>query len=62
VFDAVYTPLHTRLLKEAATAGCAVVTGETMFVGQAADQFKLFTGKDAPVDLMQTVVLDSLAK
>lgn len=29
---------------------------------QAADQFKLFTGKDAPVDLMRTVVLDSLAK
>ncbi|KAI7844252.1 hypothetical protein COHA_002050 [Chlorella ohadii] len=62
VFDAVYTPLHTRLLKEAAAAGCTVVTGETMFVGQAADQFKLFTGKDAPVDLMRTVVLDSLAK
>lgn len=29
---------------------------------QAADQFKLFTGKDAPVDLMRMVVLDSLAK
>jgi 3-dehydroquinate dehydratase / shikimate dehydrogenase len=33
-----------------------------MFVGQAADQFKLFTGKDAPVDLMRQTVLDSLAK
>lgn len=29
---------------------------------QAADQFKLFTGKDAPVELMRTVVLNSLAK
>ncbi|KAL4425636.1 hypothetical protein ABPG75_009652 [Micractinium tetrahymenae] len=60
VFDAVYTPLHTRLLKEAAAAGCKVVTGDTMFVGQAADQFRLFTGKEAPVELMSRVVLDSL--
>ncbi len=60
VFDAVYTPLHTRLLREAAAAGCTVVTGDEMFVGQAADQFNLFTGKDAPVELMRKVVLDSL--
>jgi len=33
-----------------------------MFVGQAADQFRLFTGKEAPVELMSKVVLDSLAK
>lgn len=59
VFDAVYTPLHTRLLTEAAAAGCAVVTGENMFVGQAAIQFKLFTGEDAPVELMRKVVLGS---
>ncbi|KAL4546682.1 hypothetical protein Ndes2526B_g01887 [Nannochloris sp. 'desiccata'] len=60
VFDAVYTPLRTRLLQEAAAAGCAVVTGDEMFVGQAADQFRLFTGKEAPVELMRSVVLDSL--
>ncbi len=60
VFDAVYTPLQTRLLKEAAAAGCAVVTGDEMFVGQAADQFTYFTGKEAPVELMRKVVLDSL--
>ena len=60
VFDAVYTPLQTRLLREAAAAGCAVVTGDEMFVGQAADQFRLFTAKEAPVELMRKVVLDSL--
>ena len=60
VFDAVYTPLHTRLLREAAAAGCAVVTGDSMFVGQAADQFRLFTGAEPPVDLMRRVVLESL--
>lgn len=41
-------------------AGCKIVTGDTMFVGQAATQFKIFTGKEAPVGLMQQVVLDSL--
>ncbi|KAI3438702.1 hypothetical protein D9Q98_001122 [Chlorella vulgaris] len=60
VFDAVYTPLHTRLLREAAEAGCKVVTGDTMFVGQAEDQFRLFTGVEPPKGLMSRVVLDSL--
>jgi len=60
VFDAVYTPLHTRLLKDAAAMGCVVVTGDEMFVGQAADQFKLFTGIDPPTALMRKVVLESL--
>ena len=56
VFDAVYTPLYTRLLKDAQEAGCAVVTGDRMCVGQAADQFKLFTGEEAPVELMSSIV------
>lgn len=47
---------------EAAAAGCTVVTGETMFVGQAADQFRLFTGQEAPVELMRRVVLESLGE
>ncbi|CAI5500720.1 unnamed protein product, partial [Closterium sp. Naga37s-1] len=52
VFDAVYTPMETRLLKEAKQAGAATVSGVEMFVGQAARQFELFTGKPAPVSLM----------
>jgi len=60
VFDAVYTPLETVLLKEAAAAGCVVVSGLEMFVGQAAAQFKLFTGKEAPLDVMRQSVLDSI--
>ena len=50
------------LLQDARAAGCTPISGLEMFVGQAADQFKLFTGKDAPVDLMRQTVLDSLAK
>ncbi|CAI5471588.1 unnamed protein product [Closterium sp. Yama58-4] len=55
VFDAVYTPMETRLLKEAKQAGATTVSGMEMFVGQAARQFELFTGKPAPVSLMREV-------
>jgi len=60
VFDAIYTPLETRLLREAKAAGAVPVSGLEMFVGQAAAQFTLFTGKEAPVDLMREAVLSSL--
>jgi shikimate 5-dehydrogenase len=50
------------LLQDARAAGCTPISGLEMFVGQAADQFKLFTGKDAPEELMRQTVLDSLAK
>lgn len=62
VFDAVYTPRWTRLLRDAQEQGCAVVDGVQMFVGQALEQFKLFTGQEPPVELMTSVVEDSLAK
>ncbi|KAL0425396.1 UNVERIFIED_CONTAM: Bifunctional 3-dehydroquinate dehydratase/shikimate dehydrogenase, chloroplastic [Sesamum radiatum] len=44
VFDAVYTPRKTRLLKEAEAAGAIVVSGVEMFLRQATAQFSLFTG------------------
>lgn len=52
VFDTVYTPENTLLLKHARERGCMVATGLEMFVRQAARQFELFTGQDAPVDYM----------
>eukprot|EP00898_Chlorokybus_atmophyticus_P005029 jgi/Chlat1/5527/Chrsp369S05341 len=60
VFDAVYNPLETRLLREAKACGAVAVSGVEMFVGQAADQFQLFTGKPAPRELMKQTVVDSL--
>lgn len=48
------------MLQDARQARCTPISGLEMFVGQAADQFKLFTGQEAPVDLMRQVVLDSL--
>jgi 3-dehydroquinate dehydratase/shikimate dehydrogenase len=61
VFDAVYTPLWTRLLRDARDAGCLVVDGLQMFVGQAVDQFELFTGQAAPVEVMREAVLGASA-
>lgn len=56
VFDTIYNPEQTLLIKEAKSEGCPVITGVDMFVRQAAIQFKLFTGQDAPTDLMRKEV------
>jgi shikimate dehydrogenase len=56
VFDAVYNPRRTLLLREAAAAGCRVVEGMEMFLGQAMVQFELWTGKPAPIQAMRAVV------
>lgn len=53
VFDTVYNPENTLLIKEARQQGCTVITGVDMFVGQAALQFKLFTGQEAPLEVMR---------
>ena len=56
VFDAVYNPRRTRLLRDAAAVGCRVVEGMEMFLGQAMVQFELWTGKAAPADTMRAVI------
>ncbi len=53
VFDTIYTPEATVLIKDARTRGCHVVTGGDMFVRQAAAQFKLFTGHEPPIERMR---------
>jgi len=60
VMDIVYNPLKTRLLKEAEASGCDIVDGVSMFVNQGALQFKLWTGKKAPVDAMRRIIYDAL--
>ncbi|PLY00994.1 MAG: shikimate dehydrogenase [Desulfuromonas sp.] len=60
VFDAVYNPLETRLLKEAKASGCLTISGVEMFVNQAVLQFEHFTGEDAPVEVMHKVVMEKL--
>uniref|UniRef100_A0A0C9QS28 shikimate dehydrogenase (NADP(+)) n=1 Tax=Wollemia nobilis TaxID=56998 RepID=A0A0C9QS28_9CONI len=57
VFDAVYTPRETRLLREAKEAGKTVVSGLEMFIRQAIGQYELFTGNPAPAELMRKIVV-----
>lgn len=61
VMDIVYNPLKTRLLREAAGAGCTTIDGLSMFVHQGARQFELWTGMKAPVDIMRMTVEAELA-
>jgi 3-dehydroquinate dehydratase/shikimate dehydrogenase len=57
VFDMVYDPAETRLLKLARERGAQPIPGIEMFVHQAARQFEIWTGKPAPWDEMLRVVL-----
>ncbi|HZQ67908.1 MAG TPA: shikimate dehydrogenase [Terriglobales bacterium] len=56
VFDMVYEPAETRLLKMAKAQGAQVIPGIEMFVHQAARQFEIWTGKPAPWEEMLSVV------
>lgn len=56
VFDIVYNPMETELLRRARRAGATAVEGVGMFVHQAALQFRLWTGHEAPVAVMERVV------
>jgi len=62
VFDMVYNPLETPLLKLASSRGLAVIGGIEMFVQQGARQFEIWTGKPAPEAEMQRVVEQALRK
>lgn len=56
VMDIVYAPLETRLLREAADAGCKTISGLSMLLYQGVAQFELWTGCDAPVEVMRNVL------
>jgi 3-dehydroquinate dehydratase/shikimate dehydrogenase len=62
VFDMVYNPLETPLLKLAVSRGIPVVSGMEMFVQQGARQFEIWTGKPAPEAEMLRVVELALRK
>jgi 3-dehydroquinate dehydratase / shikimate dehydrogenase len=52
-YDLVYNPRVTRFMREAVDAGCESLGGLPMLVAQAAEQFKLWSGEDAPLDVMR---------
>lgn len=60
VYDIVYNPLKTRLLKDAEEQGCEVISGIEMFINQGAVAFELWTGKKAPINVMKATVIKQL--
>jgi 3-dehydroquinate dehydratase/shikimate dehydrogenase len=60
VFEMVYNPLETLLLKKARAAGKIVISGLEMFLEQAALQFEIWTGAGAPRMAMETVAREAL--
>jgi 3-dehydroquinate dehydratase/shikimate dehydrogenase len=60
VFDLVYNPVDTPLIRLARQLGIPIITGVEMFVQQGARQFEIWTGKPAPEEEMLKVVLHSL--
>lgn len=60
VFDTIYNPMETRLLREAQAQGCKIVGGLPMFVNQAAAQFELWTGIKPPLKLIRETAYKKL--
>lgn len=61
VFDLVYNPLDTLLLRRAREQGCTVIRGAEMFLEQAARQFEIWTGQPAPRLVMEKAACEALA-
>ena len=62
VFDMVYNPLETLLLRKARSQGAECISGLEMFIEQAARQFTIFTGESAPRAVMERAALEALAQ
>lgn len=61
VFDSVYNPLETRLIRDAQAAGCRTVLGLDMFIDQACAQFQRWTGLEAPAAAMREACVRRLS-
>ena len=59
IYDLVYNPGETRLVKEARAQGLSAITGQGMLIEQAALAFELWTGKQVPREIMLSVVEES---
>ncbi len=60
VFDTVYNPLETKLLKQAKETGATVVNGAEMYIHQAMAQYRIYIGQEPDEDLMRTIVYGKL--
>ena len=62
VYDLIYNPQETRLLREAAAAGCQTIGGLDMLVGQAQEQFHWWTGVRSPAGVMRAAAAQKLSE
>ena len=60
VFDMVYSPINTELISASRKSGSKVVYGYEMLISQGIKSFELWTGKNAPAQLMRKIVIDEL--
>jgi 3-dehydroquinate dehydratase / shikimate dehydrogenase len=60
IYDTVYNPLVTRMLREASEKGARTVDGIGMFVAQAAEQIRIWTARPAPLTEMRQAALSRL--
>jgi len=61
VFDTIYNPENTLLIKQAKARGCVTVSGVEMFLRQAGAQFECFVQRPAPMDVMHTVLRQAMS-
>lgn len=62
VYDLIYNPLETRLLRETRLRGARGTHGAGMLAHQGAQALELWTGQSAPAELMERVILENLAE
>jgi shikimate dehydrogenase len=62
VMDVAFIPVQTALLRQASDLGCVTVAGTRMLVHQACRQIELYTGHDAPIDVMEQAMLQEIRR
>jgi len=62
VFDSVYNPMKTLLLREAEAAGAKTISGVGMLVHQGAEAFRIWTNHSPPVEAMRRAVMEQLSR
>lgn len=60
IFDVVYSPKETKLIKDAKEKGAKVIYGYEMLLYQGVEQFQMYTGFKAPVKEMESAILEGL--
>ena len=62
VYDLVYNPQRTTLLRQAEAAGCVAISGLEMLIAQAERQFEWWTGMKAPREVMRAAAVERLKR